>query len=73
MLATDSTDPSVKNFSFLTDSISHRLKKNYFFDRIEPLAQDFFPSKDQRSNRGFFTVNRLWVWIPIDGFFAIGA
>ncbi len=29
------------------------LKKNYFFDRIEPSAQDFFSSKDHRSNRCF--------------------
>jgi hypothetical protein len=53
MLATDCIDPSVKIFSFLTDSIDHRFKKNYFFDRIEPSAQDFFSSKDHRSNRCF--------------------
>ncbi len=54
MLVTDSIDPSVKNFSFLTDSIDHRFeKKNYFFDRIKQSAQDFFSSKDHQSNRCF--------------------
>ncbi len=31
MLATDSIDPSVKNFSFLTDSINHRFENKIFF------------------------------------------
>jgi hypothetical protein len=35
----------------------------YFFDRIETSTQDFFSSKDIRSNRCFFTVNRLSVSI----------
>jgi hypothetical protein len=30
MLTTDSIDPSVKNFSFLTDSIDHRFEKKIF-------------------------------------------
>jgi hypothetical protein len=46
MLATDSIDPSVKNLSFLTNSIDHWFEKKLFFDRIEPSAQDLFSSKD---------------------------
>jgi hypothetical protein len=53
MLATDSIDPSVKNFSFLTNSINHQFEKKLFFDRIESSAQDFFSFKDHRSNRCF--------------------
>jgi hypothetical protein len=56
MLATDSIDPSVKNCLFLTDSIDHWFeKKMIYFDRIEPLAQDFFSSKDHRSNQCFYS------------------
>ncbi len=38
MLATDSIDLSVKNFSFLTDSIDHPSEKKIFIDKIEPSA-----------------------------------
>ncbi len=51
MLATDSIDPSVKHFSFLTDSIDHRFEKKFIFSNHR--IKIFFSSKDHRSNRCF--------------------
>ncbi len=54
MLATDSIDLSVKNFSFLTDSIDHRSeKKNFSSIKSNHRLKIFFSSKDHRSNQCF--------------------
>ena len=54
MLATDSIDLSVKNFSFLTDSIDHRFEKKFIFSiESNHRLKIFFSSKDHRSNQCF--------------------
>jgi hypothetical protein len=54
MLATDSIDLSVKNFSFLTDSINHRSEnKNFSSIKSYHRLKIFFSSKDHRCNRYF--------------------
>ncbi len=55
MLATDSIDLSIKNFSFLADRIDHRFEKKFFL-LIESnhRLKIFCSSTDHRSNRCFF-------------------
>jgi hypothetical protein len=51
MLATDSIDPLVKHFLFLTDSIDHRFEKRKKFSiESNHRLKIFFSSKDHRSN-----------------------
>ncbi len=54
MLATNTINLLVKNFSFLTDSIDHRSeKKNFSSIKSNHRIKIFFSSKDHRSNRCF--------------------
>jgi hypothetical protein len=74
MLATDSIDPSVKNFSFLTDSIHHQFEKKYFFSiESNQRLKIFFLLKTIDLIDVFFTVNQLSVLIQSMFFSAIGA
>jgi hypothetical protein len=64
MLATDSIDLWVKNFSFLTDSIDHRSeKKNFSSKKSNHRLKIFFLLKIIDLIDVFFTVNRLSVSI----------
>jgi hypothetical protein len=49
MLAADSIDPSVKKFSFLTDSIDHRSAKILFSQQNQTIGLRFCSSQDHQS------------------------
>jgi hypothetical protein len=71
--ATDSIDLSVKNFSFLTDSIDHRSNKKKFSSiKSNQRLKIIFSSKDHRSNLCFLQLIDYW-YRSNRCFFAIGA
>jgi hypothetical protein len=61
MLATNCIDPSVNNFSFLTDSIDHQWAQKFFLQLNRTIGFRFFSSsKDHRSNRCFLQLINYW-------------